>query len=340
MTEGASPLLWRSDRRRSLRTAASSSHEWSARRAQRRARVWCEITDGHSTRERRRVDRTAPSVCSTARLQSCGRSWASTSYVVHAGAERRVCTRHTFQCWCWRLHGRGESRTLHGEGECIVALRIVLADLIRFLRSIEHVHGHPRMVGRRSVLVHPAVALRNRTRRAYYAVGLSTAFATVASGIGAWLYVAYRERSLARIFQTAPSMGFPSNAKSTVLGAGAGLGGRNAHRGSRDGGDGRDARITLRTIAFRSFAASAVLAVTVAVPNGRRRLQDVLTRSMAGDRCASGMPHGTWMLLWLWLSEEESANCEILEHQDATTCMSSEKRCRRPKASFTPRRLP
>lgn len=146
------------------------------------------------------------------------------------------------------------------------SFRIVL-DPIRFLRSIEHVHGHLGWLAA-AVLVHPAIVLRNRTRRAHYAVGLSTAFVTVASGIGAWLYIAYRERLKQGIFQTAPSVGLLFERKEHLAFGAVALAWAGAvayFAASRETAGTDEMRASLRTIAFRSFAASAVLAVTVAV---------------------------------------------------------------------------
>ncbi|AKV01204.1 hypothetical protein AKJ09_07867 [Labilithrix luteola] len=137
-------------------------------------------------------------------------------------------------------------------------------DPIRLLRSIEHVHGHLGWLAA-AVLVHPAVVLRNRTRRAHYAVGLATAFVTVAAGIGAWLYIGYRERLKQGIFQTAPSVGLLFERKehlafgAVVLAWAGAVAYFAAPRATAE------MRTTLRTIAFRSFASSAVLAVIVAV---------------------------------------------------------------------------
>lgn len=139
-----------------------------------------------------------------------------------------------------------------------------MLDPIRFLRSIEHVHGHLGWLAA-AVLVHPAIVLRNRTRRAHYAVGLSTAFVTVASGIGAWLYVAYRERLKQSIFQTAPSVGLLFERKEHLAFGAVALAWAGAVAYFAAARTTAEMRATLRTIAFRSFAASAVLAVTVAI---------------------------------------------------------------------------
>lgn len=131
-------------------------------------------------------------------------------------------------------------------------------------RLIEHVHGHLGWLAA-ATLVHPAVVLRSRTRRAPWAVGVSTAFVTVASGLGVWIYVAYRERLKQGIFLHAPAIGFMFERKehlafgAVVLawaGAAAYFAAPRATPKMRE---------TLRTIAFRAFCASAALAVLVAL---------------------------------------------------------------------------
>jgi hypothetical protein len=133
------------------------------------------------------------------------------------------------------------------------------------LRLVEHVHGHLGWLAA-AVLVHPALVLRSRTRRAPLAVGLATAFVTVASALGAWLYVSYREKLRQGIFLASPATGLLFERKehlafAAVLLAWTGASayfaaGRTEAKGTRE---------ALRTIAFRAFAASAALAVLVAV---------------------------------------------------------------------------
>lgn len=132
------------------------------------------------------------------------------------------------------------------------------------VRLIEHVHGHLGWLAA-ALLVHPAIVLRSRRRRAHWAVGLSTGLVTVASAIGVWLYVAYRERLKQGIFLRAPVIGLLFERKEhlafgAVLLAWAGAAAYFAA-----------ARATpptaerLRTVAFRAFCGSAALAVLVAV---------------------------------------------------------------------------
>ena len=132
------------------------------------------------------------------------------------------------------------------------------------LRLIEHVHGHLGWLSS-AILLHPAIVLRSRTRRAGLAVGLATTFVTVAAAMGAWLYVAYRERLKQGIFQHAPSIGLLFERKEhlafgAVVLAWAGAAAYFA--APRASGALRE---RLRTIAFRAFAAAAALSIVVAV---------------------------------------------------------------------------
>jgi len=133
------------------------------------------------------------------------------------------------------------------------------------LRLTEHVHGHLGWLAA-ATLVHPAIVLRDRKRRAHLAVALSSSFVTVASAIGAYIYVAYREQLRPTIFATSPAIGLLMERKehlafaSLVLawaGAAAYFGAPRAKAETM--------RLTLRTIAFRAFACSAALAIVVAV---------------------------------------------------------------------------
>lgn len=132
------------------------------------------------------------------------------------------------------------------------------------LRLIEHVHGHLGWLAA-AVLVHPAVVLRSRTRRAHLAVGLATGLVTVASAIGAWLYVAYRERLKQGIFQHAPAVGYMFERKEHLAFGAVVLAWAGAAAYFAAARATPDMRGRLRTIAFRSFCASSALAVVVAV---------------------------------------------------------------------------
>ena len=132
------------------------------------------------------------------------------------------------------------------------------------LRLLEHVHGHLGWLGA-ALLVHPAIVLRSRTRRAHLAVGLAAGLVTVAAAIGVFLYTAYRERLKQGIFMHAPAVGLMFERKehlafgAVVLawaGAAAYFAAPRANPAVRE---------LLRTIAFRAFCASAGLAIVVAV---------------------------------------------------------------------------
>ncbi len=132
------------------------------------------------------------------------------------------------------------------------------------LRLWEHVHGHIGWLAT-ALLVHPAIVLRNRTRRAHLAVGLATGLVTVGAGLGLWLYVAYRDRLKQHIFIDAPSIGLLFERKEhlafgAVLLAWAGCAAYFAASRAEV-----ELARTLRTIAFRAFVASAALTAVVAV---------------------------------------------------------------------------
>jgi hypothetical protein len=136
--------------------------------------------------------------------------------------------------------------------------------LLEPLRLIEHIHGHLGWLAA-AVLVHPAVVLRSRTRRAHLAVGFAAGFVTVTAAIGLWLYVAYRERLKQGIFMHAPAVGLLFERKEhlafgAVLLAWAGTAAYFTAPRAEEG-----TRLLLRTIAFRAFCASSALAVLTAV---------------------------------------------------------------------------
>ena len=131
------------------------------------------------------------------------------------------------------------------------------------LRLSEHVHGHLGWLAA-ALLVPPAIVLRDRRRRANMAVALSTAAVTIGAAGGAWLYVAYREQLKQQIFIHAPAIGLLFERKEhlafgSVVLAWAGCAAYFAAPRATPA-----TRTTLRTIAFRSFVASAALALVVA----------------------------------------------------------------------------
>jgi hypothetical protein len=130
------------------------------------------------------------------------------------------------------------------------------------VRLIEHLHGHLGWLSA-AALVHPAVVLRNRTRRAHAAVSTSTALVTVSAGLGGWLYLAYRERLKQGIFADAASIGLLFERKEhlafgAVLLAWAGAAAYFAAPRAT-----AETEVRLRTIAHRAFLAAAALALVV-----------------------------------------------------------------------------
>ena len=131
-------------------------------------------------------------------------------------------------------------------------------------RLTEHLHGHAGWLAA-ALLVHPAIVLRNRERRAHLAVGLATALVTIVAAVGCVLYVSYRARLKADIFQHAPSIGLAFERKehlafgAVVLAWAGGAAYVAAMRATPE------TRERLRTIAFHAYCASAALAIVVAV---------------------------------------------------------------------------
>lgn len=132
------------------------------------------------------------------------------------------------------------------------------------VRLMEHVHGHLGWLAA-AILVHPAIVLRSRTRRAHLAVGLGAGIVTVASAVGAWLYVAYRERLKQGIFIHAPVIGLMFERKEHLAFGAVVLAWAGAAAYFAAPGASSPTRERLRTIAFRSFCASAALSIVVAV---------------------------------------------------------------------------
>ena len=133
-----------------------------------------------------------------------------------------------------------------------------------FLRLVEHVHGHLGWLAA-ALLVHPALVLRRPDRRAHVAVGLATSLVTLGAGIGIWLYGGYRTHLKQQIFVASPRVGFLFERKEhlalgAVLLAWAGCAAYVAADRAKP-----PVRLPLRMFAWRAFAASAALAIVVAV---------------------------------------------------------------------------
>lgn len=131
------------------------------------------------------------------------------------------------------------------------------------LRLAAQLHGHFGWLAV-AALVHPAVLLRSRTRRADIAVAAATALVTATSAVGAWLYGPYRERLRQGIFITSRPVGLLFERKEHLAfgalvlawaAASAYFAAPRATEALRD---------PLRTIAFRAYCGAAALAIVVA----------------------------------------------------------------------------
>lgn len=134
---------------------------------------------------------------------------------------------------------------------------------MEIFRIVEHIHGHAGWLAV-AALLHPAVLLRTRKRRAHLSVGLAAGVATVVAGIGAWLYVPYREKLRPSIFQHAPDVGAMFERKEHLAFAAVILAwiGALAYFGSWRAES--EARERLHRLSHRAFVLAAVLAATVA----------------------------------------------------------------------------
>jgi hypothetical protein len=131
------------------------------------------------------------------------------------------------------------------------------------VRVVEHVHGHLGWLAA-AALLHPAILLRNKNRKANLSVALSTGFATSQGVLGVWLYGPYRDRLKQHIFIEAPWVGLMFERKEhlafgAILLAWAGASAYAVALGARD-----EVRVPLRVFAFRAFAVSSALAIATA----------------------------------------------------------------------------
>jgi hypothetical protein len=131
-------------------------------------------------------------------------------------------------------------------------------------RVLAHVHGHLGWLSA-AALLHPAIVLRNRKRRAHLAVGLATAFVTATGALGVSLYEPYREHVKQRLFIEAPEVGFLFERKEhlafgAIFLAWAGAAAYVAATRTQD----EALRAPLRTFAFRAFVFSCALTVVTA----------------------------------------------------------------------------
>jgi len=136
--------------------------------------------------------------------------------------------------------------------------------VILFLRVLERVHGH---LGWLSVaaLLHPAILLRNRRRRAKLAVLLATSLVTVTALLGATIYPEYRARLKQSIFVEAPAVGWMFERKEHLAVGGVvfALVGCAAYLALPMFEDA--ARVTVARLAHRAFVIAFLLSAVVAV---------------------------------------------------------------------------
>jgi formate hydrogenlyase subunit 3/multisubunit Na+/H+ antiporter MnhD subunit len=133
--------------------------------------------------------------------------------------------------------------------------------MTELLRVVEHVHGHVGWLAALA-LVHPAVLLRRRERRARLACALSTGAVTLTGALGAWLYPDYRARIKQGIFLHAPRIGWAFERKEhlalgAIVLAWAGLAAHLAATRTAD----RSVRHPLASAAHLAYVAAALLAV-------------------------------------------------------------------------------
>jgi hypothetical protein len=138
-----------------------------------------------------------------------------------------------------------------------------MSENMNFLRAVEHIHGHAGWLAV-AALVHPAILLRKRGKRAHLSVGLGAAIVTTVASVGIWLYVPYRDALRPGIFQSAPEIGLMFERKEhlafgVVLASWLGA---LAYFGSWRAED--ETRIRLHALSHRAFVIAAVLAGAVA----------------------------------------------------------------------------
>lgn len=132
------------------------------------------------------------------------------------------------------------------------------------VRLAEHVHGHLGWLSA-ALLVHPAIVLRDRRRRAHLAVALSTAVSTAAAALGVLVYVDYRERLRHEVFVASRTVGLLMERKEHLAFAAVVLAWAGAAAYFAAPRTEGNVRATLRTVAFRAYVCSAVLATVVAI---------------------------------------------------------------------------
>jgi hypothetical protein len=132
------------------------------------------------------------------------------------------------------------------------------------VRLLEHIHGHLGWLSA-AALLHPAILLANRRRKAHLSVGLAAGFVTATGAIGAYLYAPYRDNVKQQLFIHTPEVGYLFERKEhlafgAVLLAWAGTIAYAAATRAEE-----PVRGSLRTFAFRAFVFSCLLTVCTAV---------------------------------------------------------------------------
>lgn len=133
------------------------------------------------------------------------------------------------------------------------------------LRLLEHVHGHLGWLAV-AALLHPAILLRDPTRRARLSTLFATLFLLLAGGLGVSLYPEYRSRLKQQLFVHAPALGWCFERKEHLaVGALAfAIIGCIAHWSTQRIAD--DAlRTTVAQAAHRAYVVAFVLSLGVAI---------------------------------------------------------------------------
>jgi hypothetical protein len=136
-------------------------------------------------------------------------------------------------------------------------------DSTNVLRLLEHTHGHLGWLAAASLL-HPAILLRNRKRRAHLSVVLATAFVTAVGCLGVLLYGPYRDILKQRLFIDAPRIGYLFERKEHLAFGAIVLAWTGAVAYAAANRAGESVREPLRTFAYRAFVVATALAVATA----------------------------------------------------------------------------
>ena len=131
------------------------------------------------------------------------------------------------------------------------------------VRLLEHLHGHLGWLAA-AALAHPAILLRNRTRRAHLSVALAVGFVSTVGAMGVAIYGPYRDQLKQSIFVHAPTVGWLFERKEHLAFGSIALAWAGALAYFAARGTDIDTRAPLRTFAFRAFAIACVLAIATA----------------------------------------------------------------------------